>query len=64
MCWLLSVNPNFDETTEEFFRPRRNNATVQFEFYLSLTGNPSSSVDWMQYKTYVKNQGATTTCYL
>ena len=64
-CFLLAVNPNMDETTEEFFRPRRNNATVQFQYYLSLIGSPPSSVDnWMQYKTYVNNQGATTTCYL
>ena len=54
-----------DETTEEFFQPRRNPTIVYFEYYVSLTGNPPSSLDkWMQYMSDVRNQGATTTCYL
>ena len=63
-CRILFQNPFFDESTPEFFGPRINTGQFQFEYYVELKGNPPAEVDWTQYVSSVKDQSATTTCYL
>jgi len=54
-CVLFIQNPYTDLKDKEFFQPRENNAKTQWEYYVTLNGNPPKEFNWTKYLSDVKN---------